>query len=555
MAMIYGHFGDRKKNNKFIDQVKDILSCHGHFHSKTFEKGMFAYGVVQPKNESKVRMLYDPQKEITAVVSGRVYESGGILVSDDAQCVMEAYLAYGYNFAHTLRGVFVSMIHDHKKNEIIISNDHFGLQPCYYYSDNGCLYISSEPEVFVSCGIVQPELDNDALAELFLIGSPLSNRTLFKKINRLTPATTIVYQNGAIRMAIRDRFRKNIAGKTMLDWCEDVDYLLRKSVEQILHYVADESDAMELALSGGIDSRVILAYLVKLGADFKAITCFDPNATHKDDVNYALLLSKKFGFEHTVYEKLVGSATGFKKMLQPISRNFNKPLEINGYAGEVLKGEYFKRVNIREPHDSEKRLKKIFQKEFIRTLSANPNETAVLESSKNNFPSIQKNREIFYVDRLGAMFRHEQPPAHRPKHLYLNNAHHPFLNYDLIEYITDIPMENLQGKKFLIEFMQKRYPEYMQVPCTTIDRLGPSAKETYDARDNRNLNQYRAYFDSFKEFSPLWQLPIFTGDYYDKHHHTLACILTVWHDFYFGYRDSIEKMKQFENAWLNLHPR
>jgi hypothetical protein len=187
-------------------------------------------------------------------------------------------------------------------------------------------------------------------------------------------------------------------------------------------------------------------------------------------------------------------------------------------------------------------------------LSANPKETAISESSKINLPSIQKNREIFYIDRLGAMFRHEQPPAHRSKHLFLNNAHHPFLNYDLIEYITDMPMEELQGKKFLIEFMRKRYSEYMQVPCTTIDRLSPVVKETYDARNNRNLNQYRAYFDCFKEFSPLWRLPIFTGDCYDKHHYTLACLFTVWHDYYFGYHQSVGKMKQFENEWFKLHP-
>jgi asparagine synthase (glutamine-hydrolysing) len=187
-------------------------------------------------------------------------------------------------------GEFMVLIFDFRRIRIHVFNDLFGRLPLYYHSENEQFLISREISVVLDT--VQPKSDPLSLASHLLLGFAIGNRTVHEGVHTLPG-------HSMIRI---DMKHKSFAVKTYSDPSE----LLKKKDPTISpEQLKDElSSALKrrievcgpsgLALSGGLDSRIIAGMLEEAGIKIPSFTYTRSKDSNDIDVRSARQVAERF---------------------------------------------------------------------------------------------------------------------------------------------------------------------------------------------------------------------------------------------------------------------
>lgn len=532
----------------YVDRLVSKITHHGRFKIFLDEGHHHLIGIVQSQQDKQRRILHDSVSRCSYFLTGDVFGSDSEDFSDGLEAFQKAYQQKDKWFSKQLHGYFLAMVFDKRKQEWILGNDRLGLYPTYWTEQKDALLLSSEPELFSSVGLTQPHLDFDGLAELFLIGFPIGKRTLLRDVWRCRPGTVFVLDGQNLRKRSEQVLprcfkREFTAGKPGAAYA-DADFLFKRSIKRGGDYwIRQGHEYMELALSGGLDSRLILAHMLRLNIPVKAVTCYDPHWTHPDDIKYAKDIADHFGFLHEIYTKVSGQSLSFPNLLQ--TGKLSKVPEMSGFAAEIIKdkyGPYLQDVDNRVL--GENMLREIFSENFVSNLTQHPHETAQREWNLIDHDSEVRRKEIFYLEHLGSFFKREMSPLHRPKYLFLHHSYYPFLDADFLQYVLSLPVTCLSKGEFFLSWVRRLYPEFYAIPSTTRDRIVPAVRSAYRNGLNHRGDLYAELLENFRQFSPLWSLNIFSGSFRDDETKIAACLFNVWHDYHFGYESSVEQMKK-----------
>ncbi len=230
--------------------------------------GMRRLSIIDLKGGSQP--IYNEDRSVWTVFNGEIYnfpelrktlESKGHIFNShtDTEVIVHAYEEYGADFSKHLNGMFAIALHDRKKKKFILSRDHIGIKPLYYYADSGFIVFGSEIKALLESGLVNRKLNVDALAE-FLAWEYVPGRgTLLAGVNKLEPANylEIDLENPIIEPReywdiAQSRGDENL---TQSDWENLVDEQLKKSVR--MQMISDVP--LGAFLSGGVDSSLIVA--------------------------------------------------------------------------------------------------------------------------------------------------------------------------------------------------------------------------------------------------------------------------------------------------------
>ncbi|MDP2923546.1 MAG: hypothetical protein Q8O30_07520 [Candidatus Omnitrophota bacterium] len=236
------------------------------------------------------------------------------------------------------------------KEEYIIFNDFFELQPLYYYKGDGYLIISTSFKPLVK--YLNTELDVDALNEYLMLGSILSHKTIKKEINLLPAASRMmINKNGEIKIENYATYLEdNLVGGNVENITENVHEAFKKALRRLY------CDKLKycLNLTGGLDTRLIFLEW----PDRKNLLTETAGAADSSDVLKAQQLVKKYGnvslhtLENLEEDKYL---EGFKKYYELCDNPLNLKQEFNYYhlkwksqrgahirlfgSGEILGGE------------------------------------------------------------------------------------------------------------------------------------------------------------------------------------------------------------------------
>jgi asparagine synthase (glutamine-hydrolysing) len=180
----------------------------------------------------------------------------------DVDLAGPSYLVHLYeedsSFPAGLNGRFHGLLVDRRRNTVVLFNDRYGMHRIYYHEAKDAFYFGAEAKAILA---VRPELrrmDPKGLGEFVACGSVLESRTLFASIHVLPPASAWIFQN-------RSPVRKNSYFHPR-DWetQETVDpesYFteLRQSFMQNLPRYFEGPERIALSLTGGLDTRMIMA--------------------------------------------------------------------------------------------------------------------------------------------------------------------------------------------------------------------------------------------------------------------------------------------------------
>jgi asparagine synthase (glutamine-hydrolysing) len=199
-------------------------------------------------------------------------------------------------------GEFIVVIYDKIKNTISIFNDSLGRLPLYQYVNGSEIIISREISFFFQLPIsIYP--NKLALSQFLYIGYALGTDTLFSNIKRIPPATLISIDLNSIKSTEQKISEHNFDEKinNSLTLKEAVNVLEELFLESCTKRLRAGYENI-ISLSGGLDSRSILAAFEKLNVKFSAATFITGDAYNSYDAGIAEEIASSVGCNYKKFE-------------------------------------------------------------------------------------------------------------------------------------------------------------------------------------------------------------------------------------------------------------
>lgn len=202
--------------------------------------------------------LCDSQKKVTMVFSGEDYSDTGTQACDSEPQYLVEMFGRDPNFVASLNGMFHGLLADRSRGVISLFNDRYGMHRLCYHETPDCFYFASEAKAILA---VRPELrvgDPRGIGEFVSCSCVLENRTIFKNIHVLPAASNWTFRNGHCESKSTYFTPSEWEAQELLSeqaYFEE----LRSTLLRRLPFYFNGSQRLGIAMTGGLDTRVILA--------------------------------------------------------------------------------------------------------------------------------------------------------------------------------------------------------------------------------------------------------------------------------------------------------
>ncbi len=305
-----GHY-DPEESTQLLSKMASALDpedgyCVDLYHDEGVGIGRSSLGIINSKqqpvwNAAKTRCIFmEGEVFDTYPIKQSLRQKGHRFILDsDEELLLNLYEEYEEEFARELNGVFVAAIWDSLTKKLIIVNDRLGLHPFYYAQFNGKLLFGSGVRVLIADHSVAREIDRVALAEFLTFDHPIHDRTLLESVRLMPQATCLTFAGG--RLSLHRYYEMHYADPYQLrdevEWMDEYNHLLKQAIDR----QSTGDLPAGLLLSGGLDSRQLLAYLCT-NSHSPQLHSFTWGIPGCDDARYAEELAKKSCVKHKFFE-------------------------------------------------------------------------------------------------------------------------------------------------------------------------------------------------------------------------------------------------------------
>jgi len=373
--------------------------------------------------------------------------------SSDAEVILHLYEDQGEKCIDSLEGMYAFLIYDSVKNKMIAGRDHIGIKPLFYKINKDSVYFSSELKTY---DVTTPD-NKSSLIEKQVFGFVLdTSETIFKDIKQVKPNSVL---------SVHSDFSTDIY-ESEYNFKEDsLENCLLSAIET--HLINSDVE-VGLALSGGLDSSLISVLCKQIKSDIKTFVI--SNRKDSDDVYYASLLAKKYGFDHT--ELILKNPPQIKNLNYELDYILNDDglgafenigdlavflfyKEVSKYVKVILSGDGadelfggywmhrkplgFKDRLIARSHSTE------FNKWLENTFPENDESLGMLHVLKVLFDSALPNYHLWTLDRCSMRFGVE--------------SRVPYLDIKVINSVMRRSVRDRSCKKLLISLYKKYLPD------------------------------------------------------------------------------------------------
>lgn len=280
-----------------VARMSDTLGHRGPDASGTFVEGDFALGHRrlaildlsaagrQPMASQDGRFVVALNGEIFNYIELRGEIGGEFRTVTDTEVLVEACAKWGVEGAlERLMGMFAFALWDRKERELTLARDAMGEKPLVYLEDRRGIAFASEMKALAP--LCDRCIDPQALDAYLALGHVPAPLGIFHGIRKLPAGCWLKFRNGESTTG-RWKPRPEPAPRSLSEIVRDAVRLrLRSDVP------------LALLLSGGVDSSVIAAECVELGASPAAFTAeFDGNDA---DSRFARMVALRLGLRHEV---------------------------------------------------------------------------------------------------------------------------------------------------------------------------------------------------------------------------------------------------------------
>jgi asparagine synthase (glutamine-hydrolysing) len=365
------------------------------------------------------------------------------------------------DFPQGLNGRFQGLLINLADGEARLFNDRYGMQRLYYHEGKSGFYFAAEAKAILA---VLPELrrtDPDGLAEFISCGCTLENRTVFKDIHVLPPASAWTFRHGVVSRKYAYFDPKEWEEQPVLDpeaYYEQLREVFSRNLPR--YFMGPEKIAV--SLTGGLDTRMIMSWHKALP---RSLPCYSFGGMYRDcqDVVLARKVAQVCEQEHQTIpvgseflasfprysERTVYLTDGCAEVKQSPDLFVNEraarigPVRMTGnYGGEVLR-----RVRAFKPVEFPSGL---FHSDLI------PN----LQRAKNTYRRMLDGHPLSF-----AVFR--QAPWHHYSLLCLEQTQlslrSPYLDNEFVKTVFRAPQSTLTSNDMSLRLIQDGNPALSRI--------------------------------------------------------------------------------------------
>jgi asparagine synthase (glutamine-hydrolysing) len=298
-----------QNDQEFLKKMAHALDSGSRYKADLYTEGemglgRISLGFVNPEPQP----IWNEGQSLCIMMEGELFDYGDqkqnlidrghqFRIGNDAEFVLHLYEEYGEDFAVMLNGAFVAAIWDKTKRKLIIANDRLGLYPLYYSSHNGAVLFASGVRSILVDPTLPRDIDPTAIAQFLTFDHVLDDRTFLEAVRLLPQASLLIYQDGhfSIKRYWDIQYPDIYPLRSEFDYMDEFLALMRQAVAR----QSPKGIPVGLLLSGGLDSRLLLAYLV---GEHEAIHSFTWGIPNCDDARFAAQLAKRAGSQHHFFE-------------------------------------------------------------------------------------------------------------------------------------------------------------------------------------------------------------------------------------------------------------
>lgn len=402
---------------------------------------------------------------------------------DDLELCMRLYGEVGERFVESLNGSFIIAIFDFRRKKLLLATDRFGLRPLYYSVNSDRIVFGSEIKAILQDKSVPRDLDRASIIDFFHYGEILGNGTFFESVKILPPAAVATYHEGDFFLSSYWKLQYRP------DRSRSEDDIVRDLVRSFSHAVRirmKENLRYGISLSGGLDSRAVLAAMKKEGL-LRDTLAFTHSIPRSNELRIAKEVARVAGVQHEEVlldadslvcfaEDAVYRTDGMANILHCyILDCFDRIREkvdvsFHGFAGDLLLGgsclddsilmernerDLLKAIQKKITLFSPEMLQNLLKSDFIESHQMDFDESLQRALAEIDEPEVGNRSDSFFLQNHVRRFTRLGGILYRSK----CEEAMPTYDNDFFDVVLSIPPEMRKGHRIFLEFLRALSPE------------------------------------------------------------------------------------------------
>ncbi|MGB0987072.1 MAG: XrtA/PEP-CTERM system amidotransferase [Pseudoalteromonas spongiae] len=218
----------------------------------------------------------------------------------DTETILNAYLEWGEDCVHHLRGMFAFAIWDRQKQCLFMARDRVGIKPFYYsLLPDGHFAFGSELKVLTEHPLFDSKLRDTTIEDYFTFGYVPEPHTVYQNAYKLRPGHCLTLVKG----------QKSIP-ESREYWdvpTELTDLSAQEVQEQMAERLKEAVDCRMVAdvplgsfLSGGVDSSAVVALMSQLQSDPVNACSIGFDVKEFNETDFAKDVAKRYQSNHLI---------------------------------------------------------------------------------------------------------------------------------------------------------------------------------------------------------------------------------------------------------------
>jgi asparagine synthase (glutamine-hydrolysing) len=420
-----------------------------------------------PKSFYDCLPVTNQAKDVILFFAGEVFEDqpttgeseGG---ANNAKRLIRLYEECGEKFFEKLNGWFCGLLLDKRSDKAFLFNDRYGMCRIFVHETKDGLYFSSEAKALLA---VLPDLrgfDPKGLGEFLTCGCTIGSRSLYKGLNILPTGALWISEHGEVKKRGSYFNPREWIGQQRLEE-EQFSYRVVELFGGLVKRYSGGSLPVGISLTGGLDSRMIMACLDKIPGGFACYTfgsmyrdTFDVQTAREvakacDQPHHELVIGEEFLRDFPRYlEKAVYISDGYLGLSGAAELYVNSlarslaPVRLTGsYGGELLRGA------------------RAFKYKFPRGGFVSPELQPFLNEAQTTFQELENTDAVTF-----ALFN--QAPLQGYGRLAIERSQvilrTPFMDNDLVKLVYQAPPRLLVDSGLSIAIVSRYKPNLLKIP-------------------------------------------------------------------------------------------
>jgi asparagine synthase (glutamine-hydrolysing) len=183
----------------------------------------------------------------------------------DTEILPHLYERDGVGFETRLRGKFAIAVWDERRRRAVLVRDRLGVKPLYWAQCGDVVVFSSELKSLLASGLVEPELDLEAIDSYLTFGFVSGPATPLRGVRKLLPGHRLVVDPAGVREERYWTYPRPEPDESLTD--EEWSERLLGELDEAVRIRLMSDVPLGAMLSGGLDSSLIVALMARHSTD------------------------------------------------------------------------------------------------------------------------------------------------------------------------------------------------------------------------------------------------------------------------------------------------